>query len=124
MPAGHRERSLRSRPSHSATPTFVARVIVSSDTPRCRRIRRRFGPKDSRGLMPQPGARSQPSENTRFLRSFTRPRATHTTNSCKRLTGLLVEFALRRRLFGADPARDDVRARVVLALHLRAREAA
>src|SRR5467141_3105250 len=51
MPVGQREKSLRSSPAHNDSLTFVVSASCWSETPRCRRIRRRLGPKASRSLM-------------------------------------------------------------------------
>src|SRR3954468_13430761 len=45
MPAGQRDRSFFSSPSPTAASTLVDATISEMETPRCTRIRRRFGPK-------------------------------------------------------------------------------
>src|SRR5204862_1210268 len=51
MPAGQRERSLRSSPAHRSVWTLVAAAMLSSEIPRFTRSRLRFGPNASRSLM-------------------------------------------------------------------------
>src|SRR6185503_14014046 len=105
MPVGHRDRLFRSNPSHNDTQTLVERAMASSDTPRCRRIRRRFGPNDSRELMPPALGKIPTARRPSVLQGFPlvplRTAANFVIELQFRPAGS-VELTLRRRLLRAD----------------------
>jgi hypothetical protein len=67
---------------------LVERAMASSDTPRCMRMRRRFGPNDSRELMAQRWGKIPTAAKPSVLQGFPLVPVANRGEFCNRITVL------------------------------------